>query len=1042
MLEIALLGPPRVRVGGVEVRLRSAAQRRLLGVLVLAAGNTVQSDHLFSAVWPDADLTDPRAALHTTVRRLRRNLGDAGPLLVTERNGYRLAIDAAACDVHRFRQLVRSAGSTAPDPAAAIDSALALWRVEPGDDALPDLPGPSAAALVEERIDAVGRRIDLDLAAGRHRRVVAELSGLTASWPLHERFWAQLITALTRCGRQADALTAFQDVRRRLIEELGVEPGQELRRAHVAALTGEGAERDVDGSADDGKPSSAWTTQHQLPLDVAELIGREEESATIQDLLVGPGCPLVVVTGLPGVGKSALAVRAAHEVREHFPDGQLYLTLGAGRRRSRSPGQLLDLVLAATGHDARRSPPDLDARAATLRSRLAGRRVLLVLDDAADAEQVSTLLPGTEHCAVLVTSRNRLPELTALYGARPVPLDPLPAADALDLLRTALGPQRFDVDDPHLRSVVELCGRLPLALRIASAAFAHDPGLSTQEYRDRLQADGVGELTIPGSSVGMAETFDSWLDALDPPLRQAFSLCAASPTVDLPQDAIAALFGLPAAETGRLLERLCGANLLTRTGRQRFVIHDLLRDHAAGRGDRDAPDAHGPAIDRMALWCLDRLDEMIAAVGDATFGAPQRTRTTGPQFADARAAMAWAETELPNLVGIAVHYAQSANPQFAWQLTAAARPLLNRGNNLAEWRVLLDAALPAAERSGDDQARAAMYNSAGSWAAHAGDLGQARQHYRTAVELYERHANAAGAAIVLNNLGEIESEIGSLPIALDYYDRSVEVARQLGQDRLLAAVLANRSDTELRLGRVGPAISDTDEALHLAPAGVLVVARTNRGTALAMCGRYAEAHADTAAAMDAWAEATMGSVTGSIGPSAEFADRCLDLGDVESATQLAQRALDWARDSDDGFRTVDALVVAATAARAAGDADRAISLATEAVELAGGIGGHRTVATRTCLAQALQAAGRTDPAAEAGRIAEREAGTASMPIEQCRAILVLAAVARRRGDTSAAAEWDARIATIEQRTGYVPRPSDRMDRDRPGRDQVPSERLS
>lgn len=1027
-VDVALLGPLRVQVDGTEIRLRSDVQRRLLAALALSAGAAVPAEHLFGLVWPDVELSDPRAALHTAMRRLRRNLGDAGASIVTEAHGYRFAIDPLACDVHRFRHLVRTADN-APDPAGVIREALLLWRADPGNDGLPDLPGPSAAALIEERIDALGRKIDLDLAAGRQQSVIAELSGLTASWPLHERFWSQLMTALCGCGRQGDALAAYEQVRRRLDDELGVEPGPELRRAHMAALTGElapadgqSAEAAAPGSAD---ASSTWTTQHQLPLDVTELVGRDTDVDAVRTLLLGQGCPVVVVTGLPGVGKSALAVHVAHQVQEHFPDGQLYLSLGAGRRRPPSPEQLLDMILRATGADMRRSPPERDARAAAMRSRLAGRRVLLVLDDAADADQVSALLPGTDGCAVLVTSRNRLPELTALYDASSVPVAALSADNALEVVKTALGPRRFDPADPRLHRVVELCGRLPLALRIASANFAHDPELSPHEYCERLQDHGVDELAIPGSTIGIADTFDSWLDALDPSIRRAFSLCAASPTIDLSQDAAAALLDLPAARTARVLQALCAANLLTRTGRQRYVIHDLLRDHAAGRRERDASGAHAPAIDRLAQWYLDRMDETVAAIGDVTFGQPRRATSVAAHFADAHQAMAWAEAELQNIVGIVVQCAQSTSPHFSWALTSAARPLLNRGTHLPEWGLLLEAALPAAERSEDEHASAAMHNSAGSYAAQHGDLERARWHYRKAVRQYEQHSYDAGAAVVLNNLAQIESEIGSLPDARDYYDRAVEVAAGSGEDRLTAAVLANRSDVRVVLGDPRGAIADADGALRLSPLGVGVVGRTNRGSALAACGRYAEAHEDTAAAMDAWVKSAMGSVTGPVGPAIEFAQRCLDIGDTASAERLAHSALDASRSAEDDFRTVDALLATATVSRVCGDVDRAVALVLEALDVTARIGGHRAVRARTCLAQALLAAGRVEQAGEQARTAEHEARQASMPVEQCLALLVSAAVARSTGD-AVADELEARIAKITATAGFVPRPSDRV----------------
>ncbi|WP_188316982.1 AfsR/SARP family transcriptional regulator [Solihabitans fulvus] len=471
---VALLGPFELTDGSSVVPVTSDKQRIVLAALALLAGQPVTVEELADRLWGDRPPPSARATVHSLVMRLRRLLG-AG-VLRSDNRGYLLDLAPARVDALLFHQL-----RTAADRAAArgdhhaeadlLGRALALWRGPALADVRSETMHRVDARLWQDRRDeTVERRAAVSLAVGARPDIVDELRELVAAQPLREQARALLITALHRAGRRADALAEYREARRVLVEELGVEPGPRLRQAHQDVLC------DKDVHARTGSPRRQVPAE--LPHDVRGFTGRRAALDRLDALRdCGDGLPIAVLTGPAGVGKTALAVRWSHRVRAGFPDGQLFMDLHGDSRRPMPAADALRLLLRSLGVGAAEVPEDEQGRARLYRSLLADRRVLVVLDNAADADHVRPLLPGTGSCAVLVTGRSRLSGLVARDGARAVVVEPLSGLESVRLLADMIGADRVSAAPKAAGALARLCGRLPLALRDAGARLVADPAL-------------------------------------------------------------------------------------------------------------------------------------------------------------------------------------------------------------------------------------------------------------------------------------------------------------------------------------------------------------------------------------------------------------------------------------------------------------------------------------------------------------------------------------------------------------------------------------
>ncbi|GIG87934.1 SARP family transcriptional regulator [Plantactinospora endophytica] len=593
-VQFRILGDLEVRRDGALVVISAMKVRIILASLLLRAGRVVPVGVLVDRLWEHDPPADTRAALQTYVTRLRRLLG-ADAAIHLRSGGYVIELPARSCDLQEFDELLEGVRISLErgDRSAALESlraATALWRG-------PILFDVDSAALhreevpqVQERcLEAAVRRFALELALGHHQAVVEELRALAAAYPFQEELRTHLMRALYRSGRQAEALKVYRDVAALLRTELGLDPGPELRAVHQAILLGESMD---DDARDDVSASS--TTQCQLPPAIGDFVGRADQVAGIVNSLATGGepatVPIVVLSGVAGVGKSALAVHVAHQVRDRFPDGQLYVNLGGGGPAPRDAPEVLSELLYALGLLPDAQPHSVQARAAAFRARVADRRILIVLDDAADAKQVAPLLPGTAGSAVLITSRWSLDELPAAARHR---LQPFSVAEGISLLSRILDPSRVAGERPAAEELVDLCGRLPLALRIIGARLQPRPTLQLRVLAKRLQDEhrrldelAVGDLAVRSElAVGYA--------GLAGPVQLALRRMGLLPAESFAAWTLGAI--TDGGDGERDVEQLMAAGLLEPvgldlTGQLRYRPHDLVALFArelAGREDEE-----------------------------------------------------------------------------------------------------------------------------------------------------------------------------------------------------------------------------------------------------------------------------------------------------------------------------------------------------------------------------------------------------------------------------------------------------------------------
>jgi DNA-binding SARP family transcriptional activator/tetratricopeptide (TPR) repeat protein len=613
-LWVGICGPFSLKRDGVETGALPAGQRAVLGFLALSAGPVaVLPDVIIDALWPDDPPATASAIVYTYISRLRRLLkgdGDRNGPISRDAVGYRLNLTAERLDLLEFRRLAGMARAESDSHRACdhYEHAMRLWRGDPLEDVPVLRTHHAVTALANERVGVVLEYADRAAAIGRSDMVLTQLKSLTAGHPLDERLHAALMVALAGSGRQAEALRVYEEVRRRLDDELGVQPADELRYTHQRVLR-----QDVTP----GKSAADWHEVRQLPAAPADFTGREEERRALTDVLAAPenhpGVPLAVISGQPGMGKTALALYTAHTVSPQFPDGQLWIQLAGASARPRVPGEVLGEMLRAVGIPGLAIPDDHSERPAALRSALAGRKVLIVLDDAASAGQVAPLLPGTSGCAVIVTSRVQLHDLE---GAAHVPLDVLPTDDAVQLLGRLSSHNRVASDRAGATQLAQACGGLPLALRIVGSRLATRPQWPLSTMVRKLTQAGSRLEELEAGSLSVRASIDSSYVAIPDLDRLAFRRLALLGPNDFAGWVIPVLLGELADD---VLDDLVGRSLITPigvdcTGEPRYRLHDLLRDFAAERLAEDADGDTDSAVERLHeawLQLARRADEAL-----------------------------------------------------------------------------------------------------------------------------------------------------------------------------------------------------------------------------------------------------------------------------------------------------------------------------------------------------------------------------------------------------------------------------------------------
>ena len=863
-----ILGPLEVRHRDGAVPVRGSRERAVLAVLLLEQGRPVPLANLVEAVWDGEPPQAAEKAVRNAVSALRGRFAQSGvPGVVIETNpaGYRLRLQDGWLDMAEFRDRVSAgrelavAGRTG-EAVAKLRAGLELWRG-------PTLAGTTGgwvidaatARLDEQRLAAWEECLELELELGRHREVGAELEGLAEEWPLRERIAGLLMLARYRSGRQAEALEAYHGLAGRLAEELGIDPSAEIVQLHEAILRQDPALDLESATASEPDAGSSPAAQlpvqampAQLPLDVSGFAGRMAELARLHALLpsaeaAGGGTVVIsAIGGTAGVGKTALAVHFAHEVASRFPDGQLYVNLqGFGPSGTPvAPVAALRGFLLALGVAAEAIPADEADQSGLYRSLLAGKRVLVVLDNARDAGQVRPLLPGSPGCLVVVTSRSELTGLVAAEGARPLVLDVLSAAEAAELLAFRLGRERLDREPGTAEELTSLCSGLPLAVAIVAARAAARPGLALADLADELQvAQSRLDALETGDPATSVRAVFSWsYRQLAEAAARVFRLAGLHPGRDLTVPAAASLAGIPPGEAHRLLEKLTQAHLLIEHTPGRYCFHDLLRAYAADLATAPgAPDDPRAALTRLfdhylatAAAAMDLLHPGEAHYLDPDLGGSAQA------LPNLQAARAWLDAERPALVAITAHTAAHGWHSHAIRFAAVLHRYF-QGGHYTDAVAVYRAARDAARLACDHRAEADALRWLGTAYSWQDAYERAADHIEQALTLYRQTGDLPGQAWALGNLAAVDWYQGRTLRAVQHWEHSLALSVQVGDHASQAITLSNLGDALPRLGRSGEAFEYLLRALDLARMNghrdIEAYALNNLGEAEARLGR-------------------------------------------------------------------------------------------------------------------------------------------------------------------------------------------------------------
>ncbi len=848
-IELGLLGPTTLVLSGRAVQVPAGRQQVALAVLALDAGRTVSGTTLVDHLWAEDPPAQVRQALHTTMARVRKLVGS--DRVVARGGGYALEVPPETVDVHRFRALTAAARTAALDRERdLLTEGLGLWRGEPLEGVGSDsLRAEHVYPLTEEWFAATERLVGLRLTAGEAGEVVGELRGLIARHPLRESLWCLLMGALAATGRQADALAAYQEVRDQLRDQLGVDPGPELAATHAAVLEGS---TPVPRATVEPPMTPPAPVPRQMPAPPPSFTGRIDQLKALDTLADGwrddeaAGTTVVVVDGAGGMGKTALALHWAHRAADRFPDGQLHLNLrGYGPGEPVDPAWAAGTLLSALGCADERIPGGAEARSALLRSTLAGRRVLVVLDNALDADQVRPLLPGSD-AFVVVTSRNQLRGLVSRDGARRLTLAELSEAESRALLENVAA----DATPGATRELADLCGHVPLALLVAAERVARTadsgPAEVLTELRDeqgRLDALSGGD--DPSTDV---RAVLSWSHrAVDDEDATLFRLLASAPGPDISVPAAAALAGLREGQVRRQLDRLSVAHLVEEQAGRRFEQHDLIRAYAAELAISEDSAEHGAAAQRRLLTWYQ--GSAVAARETLRSNQPIAFEEALPVeplgFSDRATAVAWFDDERTNLVEAVWAAAENGMDRCAWQLAAALTAYFLTKRPWAQPVPVLERALSCARRAEDRYGEAMLLACLGDSHHYLQRYAESVSFTRQALEVYREIGDDHGQVGMLTNLGTTLIEDEQVDAALEYHRLAADACRDLDDPAAEALVLGNLAASYVAAERYTEGVDVARQALAAARAAGEVLTEADVldevGNALVGLGRYPDA---------------------------------------------------------------------------------------------------------------------------------------------------------------------------------------------------------
>ncbi|MFI7413675.1 AfsR/SARP family transcriptional regulator [Streptomyces sp. NPDC049627] len=1005
-VEFRILGDIAVQIDGRPAELGPPKQRSVLAALLVDAPRTVSTAGLIDRVWGETTPQQVRNTLYGYVCHLRKALEPAGKDAFISRSsaGYAVEADQLAVDLHRFRALVRQARAAedAAQGAELFERALELWQGEPCSACDTPWFGALREGLLRERFAATLDFNDVQLRLGRHGMLLPQLASLAQEHPFDERAAGQLMLALYRSGRASDALHRYELLRRRLAEELGTDPGPELRRLHQQILTAAPAlapaparapgavspskppriQQDgsdgSDGSAPEergGGASGQQLVPRLLPPAPALFVGRDEELAAACRLLgrMTAGPVTLLVTGPAGVGKTAFAVSAGHALTTRFADGQLYVDLRAFDDDRAEPFTILGAFLRALGVRGGAVPPDLTGRVHLYRTLLAQRRTLVVLDNAADAQQVSDLMPSGAHCAAIVTSRTTLPDLS---GHR-LPLGVLDSETGLALLREMIGIDRTRAESDAARAIVSTCQGLPLAVWVAGARLAARPhwplGKVARALADehrKLDELAVGHIAVRAS-------LELTYQGMPPTNRHALRMLALLPTPDFAAWALAALLDLDLDRAEAVLDDLVEVHLVEAgpmgPAGMRYRLHDLVRLLGRERAEREVPPQDRAAALSRLLGASLYLADLAADSLSVDFQGISQTGLASwrPSPADTAQLLtdpqAWFHAERQSLIAVADQALDSEEITSAAALATALTTLFQIGSHFDDWERLQGRALKAALRGGHRRSATQLHRCLGELTTILDRYPEALDHFQQALRLADGE-DPSYLASATAGLAYVHRLLGQYASATRHFERAAELARSAGNVNCLVYATNGIGVIELEQGRVESAMERFSQCLRASrDAGY----RPGEAQALRCLGQSHRAHGAYAAASDCFSQAA--SISENLGDRLTATHALCWLGDVlvrqgaqRQGRRLLARALWTYREFGNLWGEAATLYALAEAQLAVGRVAQARRRAAAAVGLWRKIGSRTWLATGLdTLAEAHALAGNATAAARA-----------------------------------------------------------------------------
>lgn len=964
-VEYRVLSPLEATVDSTPLNLGGIRQQTVLATLLLDANRVVGVDRLVRAVYEEAPPATARAQLQISVSALRRLFGNHGvsDVITTHPQGYMVRAGDENLDALHFRGLVgrarklRDAGQR-EEAAATYRQALGLWRGVALEGMYSEVVRSGAGKLTEQRTAAAEECIQLELALGKHSALVGELLGLVDEFPLRERLRGQLMLALYRSGRQAEALQVYRDTRQWMIDELGVEPDPRLKRLEHSILATD-PRLDLPGTRKAAAPEApavapaaapAAPVPEMLPADIADFTGRDDLVAGIRERLLLSShdqsrlaVPIVSIVGKAGVGKTAMAVHVAHEVAAEFPGGQLFADLHGGAPDMVGPAQILERFLRALGVSGTAIPDGLEERAEMYRALLAERRMLIVLDNVAGESQIKPLLPGKPTSAVIVTSRRHI---GSLAGAVRVDVTTFGPAQSAELLGRITGAERVEAEPEATADLAELCGHLPLALRIAGARLAARPHWEVAELVERLEDETRRLDELNYADVGIRASLSLTYDSVSEDARRLFRRLAVVEEGPFSPWTGMALLDLPEAPVRDLIDELSDAQLVdtagTATGRHsQYQLHNLIRVFARERlADEETVEAREAALTRV-LGCFLFLmtearhreygQDVLIRSHDVPLH-PLPDRTVDRILAEP---LQWFSRERQMLLPSVRQAAMMGLTAHCWGLAVTAVTFLETHVRLDDWRDTHEVALAAARKGGDQLGQAATLQSLGSLAVTKQNFAAAETHFRRSAEIFDGIGDALGSALAARGLGYLARLHGRADEATAHYEAALRVFRESDGTVAVAYVLHNLA--QLRLGNgdedaAGPLL---DEALRLSREG------RGRRVEAQVLHRMGQTHLERGAYDEALETFTqvhdvvrlIGDHTGEAYALHGIGSARFRRGETAEAAEALHRALVLAESSDERLVMGRTLVTLGELELATGEPGRAVARLTRALPL-------------------------------------------------------------------------------------------------------------